>query len=221
MKKINYVLGQKVNNYNICYISDIESILEKNGRIRRTCLFKCHCGKNFTSRLDDVKQNKRTSCGCNKGNKPNAYKKDDLINGIKFIKTCGTFKYAQYAIFECPICKKEWKSSVANIQAGHTKSCCGVKRGWTRSQWKKLSDKAKLYKVRLFNHNESFIKIGITTNSIEKRLYHIPYKYEILKVIEGDSEYIFDLEIKTKKLFKNYKYIPLIDFKGKTECYKY
>ena len=74
-----------------------------------------------------------------------------------------------------------------------------------------------IYHLLLF---ESFIKIGITTKSIKERFSGCPYKFEIIKIIEGDSGYIFDFEIRTKKLFKSYKYIPLCSFKGETECYK-
>jgi len=220
MKKINYVSGQKVNNHGICYISDVQPFIGKTGRSRRACLFKCKCGNTFISNLQDVIGNKRTSCGCKKGVSIKIYKEGDFINGIKFIKTCGTVNNAQRAIFECPICKNHWESSVGNIQGGNTKSCCSIKRGWSRSQWIKLSNVAKLYKIKLFNENESFIKIGITTTSISKRFQSIPYRYEILKVIEGDSGYIFDLENKIKKLFKKHRYTPLIKFKGETECYK-
>ena len=54
---------------------------------KRKSLFKCNCGNNFISSISDVKQNKRKSCGCKKGNTPNKYTYGDLINGIKFIKT--------------------------------------------------------------------------------------------------------------------------------------
>jgi hypothetical protein len=220
MKKIVYTEGQIVNKSNITYVSEIKSFIESNNRKRSASIFKCHCGKEFVSRNSDVIYNKRTSCGCKKGSKPNIYKEGELINGIKFIKTCGTYNYGQRAIFECPICKNKWESSICNIQGGHTKSCCGIKRGWSRSQWLKVSKIAKLYKVRLYNNQESFIKIGITTKSLEKRFKSIPYNFEELKVIEGESGYIFDLELKTKRFFKDYRYIPLLNFKGETECYK-
>lgn len=212
------MLGQTINKHGITYVSEASSIITC-GVPRRRSIFKCECGKKFTCRLNDVKTNKRTSCGCKKGNKPNIYKQGDLINGIKFIKTCGIYNGAQKAIFECPICKNKWKSLVSNIQAGHTKSCCGIKRGWSRSQWIKVSNIAKLYKVRLYNDKESFIKIGITTQSLEKRFKYIPYNFEVLKLIEGDSGYIFDLEIRTKRFFKAHRYVPLLNFKGETECY--
>lgn len=218
MKRKELIPGTVVNEYGIMYVSDAPSVRSISGRIRRFCLFKCHCGKLFKCKLSDVYK-KRTSCGCRKGNKPNQYKEGDFINGVKFIRSCGTKNYAQRAIFECPICKQEWESSVGNIQIGNTKSCCGVKRGWSKSQWQKLSKTAKLYKVRLYNDTESFIKIGITTNSLAKRFRNVPYKYEVIKLIEGGSGYIFDLENRCKRLFKKYKYKPLINFKGESECY--
>jgi hypothetical protein len=218
VKKKDLISGSIINTHGIKYISDLQVVKEGN-KYRRWCVFECSCGKRFKCRIDDVYY-KRTSCGCKKGSKPKEYKEGDLINGIKFIKSCGTKRYLQRAIFECPICKNEWESSIGNIQAGHTKSCCGVKRGWSKSQWVKLSPTAKLYKVRLYNDVESFIKIGITTKQIDQRFRNIPYKYEILKIVDGESDYIFDLENRTKRLFKKYSYKPLILFKGESECYK-
>ena len=209
-----------MNESNVVYICDVLP-WSKAKRKSRSCLFQCACGKTFKSVLSDVLLNKRKSCGCRKGNKPNIYKPGEFINGIKFIRSLGTVKYAQRAIFECPICKKEWESLVGNIKEGHSKSCCNIKRGWSKSEWQKRSKTAKLYKVRLYNETESFVKIGMTTKDVKQRFVRFPYEYEIIKVIEGDSGYIFDLENKTKKLFKKYKYTPLINFKGETECYTY
>lgn len=220
MKKLTE--GDVLNSHNIIFIKEIDRHVDSSGRKRRKALFKCHCGELFESIIADVLK-KRTSCGCNKGNKPRIYNEGDLINGIKFIKTLGTVKYAQKGIFECPLCGKHWESLIGNIKEGHTKSCCGVKRGWSKSQWTSLSDTATLYKIRMYNDNESFIKIGITKNSIKQRFsgVRIPYKYEVIKMITGNSGYIYDLEIKIKKLFKKHKYTPLIKFKGETECFKH
>lgn len=220
MKAITYSTNQLVNKYNIKYIKDEPPILDgPTKRKRRACTFMCVCGKHFISRLIDVTANKRTSCGCKKGSKPKEYKEGDLVNGVKFVKSTGTIKYAQKAIFKCPICGNNWESLVGNIQAGHTKSCCGLRRGWSRSRWSNVSDIALLYKVRLYNHNESFIKIGMTTKSIDKRMKSIPYNYEVIRIIHGSSVHVYDLENRVKRLRKKYKYKPLIKFKGETECY--
>ena len=219
MKRINYKKGQIVNQHKILFISEEPSVIVSNVK-RRKAIFQCECGNNFTSLIKDVIYNKRTSCGCKKGVKAKIYKKGDFINGIKFIKSCGTFKNAQKAIFECPKCKNKWISSVNNIQRGKTKSCCGSIRGWTRSQWVDFSKTSKLYRVRLYNEYESFIKIGITTKTLKERFKYIPYSFEIINVVEGESSYIFDLENRFKRFFKKNKYTPKIDFLGKTECFK-
>jgi len=219
MKRINYTSGEIVNNHGIMYVSEQPFIIASKVK-RRTAIFKCQCEKEFISIIKDVVYNKRTSCGCKKGSKPKIYKKGDFINGIKFIKSCGTFKNAQKAIFECPKCKNQWISLVNNIQRGKTKSCCGSIKGWTRSQWIDFSKTSKLYRVRLYNEHESFIKIGITTKTLKERFKYIPYSFEIINVVEGESSYIFDLENRFKRFFKKNKYTPKIDFLGKTECFK-
>ena len=78
----------------------------------------------------------------------------------------------------------------------------------------------KLYIVKLFNENEEFYKIGITSKYIEERMKQIPYNYEILMIKEDNPELIYDLENSLHKNFKKNKYIPNIKFNGYKECYK-
>jgi hypothetical protein len=220
MKRILLNNEDVANSYNIRYIKEEEPIIEGVGKNkRRFCTFKCHCGNLFKSRLSDVIAEKRTSCGCRKGNKPNTYTIGTIINGVKFIKTVGTFKYSQRAIFICPLCGRPWESFVNNIKEGNTKSCCGKKTGWSKSRWEKISDTAILYKVRLYNDSESFIKIGMTTKNIEKRMKPIPYSFHVIKTIHGNSGYIHDLEYRIKRIRRGSEYKPIIGFKGDTECY--
>jgi hypothetical protein len=47
----------------------------------------------------------------------------------------------------------------------------------------------------------------------------MPYNYNVLKIIEGDSDTIYNLEIKLKNMNKNNKYIPLLNFNGSKECF--
>lgn len=211
--------GDIVGNRGIKFIEDLPIFREPSGRIRRFCKFQCECGNFFSSRLSDVLSNNRTSCGCKKGNHSKIYKKGEIINGITFIKSTGVKNDAQRALFECPICKKQWESLIGNIQAGNTKSCCKVKRGWSRSQWINLSPVSTLYKVELFNENESFIKFGITTKSINQRFKKIPYNYKVIKTVQGESGYIYNLENRVKRILKKYKYSPKIRFRGEGECF--
>lgn len=153
-----------------------------------------------------------------KGADPINYNSGEIINGVKFIKTLGTKNHAQYALFECPVCNKEWSSLVANVKHGNSISCCmGTFK--SKSEWVKISNTATFYKVRLYNEQESFIKIGITTRTVKIRLKNLPYKYEILKELKSDSSYIYDLEKRFLSFHKKNRYIPLIYFAGCTECF--
>ena len=47
----------------------------------------------------------------------------------------------------------------------------------------------------------------------------MPYKYEVLTLIEDTPENIFDLEVELHRIFKEYKYKPRKEFPGYTECF--
>lgn len=103
---------------------------------------------------------------------------------------------------------------------------CTPRRGWRRSQWIdfcKCKDRIQpmVYVVRMFNDSESFIKIGITTQSVFDRFNRsdVKYEYEVIKEIKGSPLFVYDKEIELHKLFRRYKYSPLIYFEGHTECF--
>jgi hypothetical protein len=76
-----------------------------------------------------------------------------------------------------------------------------------------------IYKIRLFNSNESFYKVGITTKDIKIRFRSFPYSYEVLEIISINlyDAYIMEQEIHNQ--LKEYKYKPQIKFGGNTECF--
>lgn len=47
----------------------------------------------------------------------------------------------------------------------------------------------------------------------------LPYKYEILKEISDKSENIWKIEKELHKIYNKYKYKPLKNFGGETECF--
>ena len=105
----------------------------------------------------------------------------------------------------CPICKS-----------------LGV--GWSRSQWVDFCNSKKrlepqTYIIRLFNENESFIKIGITSRTINERQHELPYEYEVVKSYIGSPIFVYDKEIELHRMFKDYKYTPLKQFGGSFECF--
>lgn len=100
--------------------------------------------------------------------------------------------------------------------------------GWSYSNWEinalksSYFDGFKVYIIKCYDDNEIFYKIGKTYRKIKSRFQtksDMPYKYEIIKIFEGKSREICELEDKFKIINKKYKYLPNIPFDGKFECF--
>lgn len=105
--------------------------------------------------------------------------------------------------------------------------CANEKKRLSRTQFlenSKRNGHAILYILRIFNENESFYKVGITTNTIENRFCSsrsMPYNYNIV-YFEDNFENPFktyDLEHAILRLAKESSYKPKIPFAGSTECF--
>lgn len=115
----------------------------------------------------------------------------------------------------CPLCAKRK---------------CFKKSDWVNKPINSVSfESYKLYVMiaHCRKTGESFVKIGITRNSIKDRFHanknitrDFPYFYEIVEIIDSeDGEYIWDLEKTLHKKFKSEKYIPKKIFGGRHECF--
>lgn len=103
---------------------------------------------------------------------------------------------------------------------------CGYKKsGWSRGKFELACEKNNgygyLYLVKCFSENESFFKIGITSQKINQRFApsHMPYKYEVLSKIKMIGREAWDKENETHKALRMHKYTPKIRFKGDGECF--
>lgn len=111
---------------------------------------------------------------------------------------------------------------------------CGIEyqienqSGWDWTDWENQAkrsnnfDSFKLYIIKCWNDTETFYKIGKTFRVIEKRFGcedKMPYNYEVIEIITGTAEEIFNLENKLKRNHKTYKYLPQIEFNGQHECF--
>jgi hypothetical protein len=101
--------------------------------------------------------------------------------------------------------------------------------GYTLTNWKtrglksKNFDDFKVYILQIWNNEECFYKIGRTFVTVKKRFAgkdSIPYNWRVLKIIKGDADYIYNLEIELKRKNKEFKHLPNIDFHGRHECFK-
>lgn len=101
---------------------------------------------------------------------------------------------------------------------------CSPNARWTRTNWVEFCNgKDRLdpmvYIVNFFDDNESFIKIGITSRSIHERLVEYPFEYKVIKTIIGSPLFVYDEEIRLHRKFREYKYSPIKQFVGSTECF--
>lgn len=77
-----------------------------------------------------------------------------------------------------------------------------------------------IYVIRLFNEDETFFKLGITSTPIKNRYFGLSYySYEILEDVLLTNLKCAILEKKLHKKHKHLKYKPKYNFGGHTECY--
>ena len=103
-----------------------------------------------------------------------------------------------------------------------------IERGSTASysQWGKLGMKSdnfesfKVYIVVCDGHGESFVKVGKTYNTVDKRLRYIPYSFKIHNVITGEDPIeVCKIEHSIKMSLKDYRYKTTKSFGGQYECF--
>ena len=110
------------------------------------------------------------------------------------------------------------------------RKCSQNKNMWRYTDWADAGEKSsnfdsfKVYIIKCYDEDEEFYKIGRTYLNVKKRfkngsLLAMPYIYEIVKIIEGDSRYIYDLEVSLHNKHSEFSYIPLKEFNGMHECY--
>lgn len=174
---------------------------------------------NNISTIDDfISQSKQ------KHNNKYDYSKSVYINNVtKITIICplhGEFKQTPQHHKRGSGCKK-----CGNINTG--KAAIENSRGWSLKDWeskfgKKPNSVPKLYVIHCFNEYESFLKIGITMRSIDKRFCNkqlMPYNYSVIDEINDSANKIFNGEIQLKKELKEYRYKPNLKFSGWYECF--
>lgn len=93
------------------------------------------------------------------------YKNGDLLNGIIFKKHL-SFGSNRMAIFECPICRKDWKTRFCRVKSGNAKKCksCSSKitgqkvgkLGLSTSNWGAKKRAVMLIKKNAIDRKKSF-----------------------------------------------------------------
>lgn len=147
----------------------------------------------------------------------------------KFVNVHGdTYDYSKvdYVNIRTPveiICKIH--GSYFQKPAAHLVGCgCQIcnKQGWKTSDWvsfcKFKNRDLTFYMVKLFDSDEKFVKVGITSRSLEDRMYEIPYNFEMIFTMKGCPKILAQVDKEVLAMFKQYKYVPKLAFGGMNEC---
>lgn len=108
----------------------------------------------------------------------------------------------------CPICAKEFSPR--------------LRSGFIRSYESKKY--ASLYLLNCFNEDENFYKIGITTKPVRRRFggkSTMPYEYDVIHLFKADGSEIWDLEKLLHRKYRDFKYVPNLEFGGMYECFSH
>lgn len=126
-------------------------------------------------------------------------------------------------------CKKhsDFKQSPnSHLRGRGCRKCYLENNGYNKSKFLYFAKDniCKLYLIEVYNEDERFLKIGITSKTVDTRFSgsrKLPYEYNIIaEVSSKDAGYIWEKEIELKQKFKEHQYSPEIKFKGYTECFK-
>lgn len=201
------LIGEYKNSYTKIIIQDELGILYKSTPIE---LLNLHPPSIITA----IDKNKAFAI---KANKIHDYKFDYSLVDYKNNRTKVKIICPEHGVFE--------QIAGNHLLGANCRKCDGG--GWSKTRWINLCSNYKnkdprLYIIKCFNENEQFIKIGITSKLITVRFPNknvLPYFYETIKEIKGSPDFIWNKEKELHKLFKNFKYKPLISFNGETECF--
>lgn len=132
-KKFKYNIGDEVGSNHIVLLKR----LRKDSKKKWIGLFRCHCGKTFTTRVESVASNNTTSCGCNNSNQSRelGYSNAKNIKGQRFGKLVAISPTESKVgtnivwLLKCD-CGNFTLADTGNLSAGHISSCgCLASKG--------------------------------------------------------------------------------------------
>jgi Zn finger protein HypA/HybF involved in hydrogenase expression len=131
----------------------------------------------------------------------------------------------------CKACDRNWSQRWSELKAVKNRNgCaeCNPKKGVgafnlktaERNKLKWLEIPAILYTIKIFDENEIFYKVGVTTRTTKQRFKGcLPYKYEVINEVYDNLYNITVAEQQYHKENQHNSYTPLKLFDGSTECY--
>lgn len=102
--------------------------------------------------------------------------------------------------------------------------CYSESNGFGRGNFIKSCKKGYgiFYIIKCWNDNETFYKVGITSRTVAERFRRtdrFPYNYTIVLQVKGNPDYIYNMEKRVIRYYKDYRITPTKIFKGNSECF--
>lgn len=154
----------------------------------------------------------------------NFIKKSNLVHNNKYNYDKVVYNVIKdKAIITCPI-HGDFVQKVESHMNGVGCPKCNSMHFHLKSILKHSSDykanECELYIIEMFNNNEKFYKIGITTRGVSTRFKILKfYKYNVISTIKDTTYNIKFLENYIHEKLSKYSYIPEYKFDGHTECF--
>jgi hypothetical protein len=150
------------------------------------------------------------------------------VHGDRYDYSKVVYKTAKLdVIITCKVHGDFKQRSGRHLSGRGCRKCAATERGkisvgFTRDRFIKVAggNKAMVYLIKFKSDIEEFVKIGITKNNVRNR-YRGYSNYKITRIakIEDFAGAVWDMEKLIHKEFKSYKYTPVNDFGGYTECF--
>lgn len=129
-------------------------------------------------------------------------------------------------LIRCQIHGLFYQSPAEHLSGSRCPSCANESKGWNRTAFREAVErngKGTLYLVKIFDNEEVFLKLGITSHSVTHRFRSNIgkcYNYEVVyEVSSTDGDKIYNAEKQLLRKFSDFKYNPKIKFEGYTECF--
>lgn len=76
-----------------------------------------------------------------------------------------------------------------------------------------------VYLILCWKGREKFLKVGMTTKTVEQRFRNIPYNWKMLSKSDVTPELLRKYEQAVHSELRKFKYRPSVKFDGYTECF--
>lgn len=193
------------------------------------------CGFTWPASWDSI-HNKGTGCRRCKGYEEHTIEEiREHIKGRNIDLISTEYVSEKPLIWKCldPLCKHEWPAVYSSVirRGSGCPECAKRKKSWynpekaenNKEEWIKIP--AEVYFLHCFTEDkkESFYKIGITKNSVDRRYsgnYDMPYEFIHIKSIKTNLYEACYIEDKLHNIHRSYHYTPKIKFGGSSlECF--